>query len=31
MLQTEAGYPLQKRIEIAEHMRYLPMGYFNQK
>ena len=31
MLQTEAGYHTcaQKRIEIAEHMRYLPMGYFN--
>ena len=32
MLQTEAGYHTcaQKRIDIAEHMRYLPMGYFNQ-
>ena len=32
MLQMEAGYHTcaQKRIEIAEHMRYLPMGYFNQ-
>ena len=32
MLQTEAGYHTcaQKRIEIAERMRYLPMGYFNQ-
>ena len=32
ILQTEAGYHTcaQKRIEIAEHMRYLPMGYFNQ-
>ncbi|MCW1074394.1 ABC transporter ATP-binding protein [Streptococcus anginosus] len=32
MLQTEAGYHTctHKRIEIAEHMRYLPMGYFNQ-
>ena len=32
MLQTEAGYHTcaQNRIEIAEHMRYLPMGYFNQ-
>ncbi|MBP2623087.1 ABC transporter ATP-binding protein [Streptococcus oricebi] len=32
MLQTEAGYRTcaQKRIEIAEHLRYLPMGYFNQ-
>ncbi len=31
MLQTEAGYgtATDKRIEIAEHMRYLPMGYFN--
>ncbi|NLT10338.1 MAG: ABC transporter ATP-binding protein, partial [Ruminococcus sp.] len=31
MLQTEAGYNScsQKRIEIAEHLRYLPMGYFN--
>ncbi|MBR1407609.1 MAG: ABC transporter ATP-binding protein [Clostridia bacterium] len=31
MLQTEAGYDTcaMKRIEIAEHMRYLPMGYFN--
>ena len=29
--QTEAGYgtATDKRIEIAEHMRYLPMGYFN--
>lgn len=33
MLQTEAGYDTcaNKRIEIAEHMRYLPMGYFNEK
>ena len=32
MLQTEAGYNTcaNKRIEIAEHMRYLPMGYFNE-
>ncbi|MGN0493059.1 MAG: ABC transporter ATP-binding protein [Acutalibacteraceae bacterium] len=32
MLQTEAGYgtAANKRIEIAEHMRYLPMGYFNE-
>ena len=32
MLQTEAGYHTctHKRIEIGEHMRYLPMGYFNQ-
>ncbi len=31
MLQTEAGYHScsNKRIEIAEHLRYLPMGYFN--
>ena len=31
MLQTEAGYDTcaSKRIEIAEHLRYLPMGYFN--
>ncbi len=31
MLQTEGGYDTcaRKRIEIAEHMRYLPMGYFN--
>ena len=31
MLQTEAGYgtAAEKRMEIAEHMRYLPMGYFN--
>ena len=31
MLQTEAGYGTAagKRMEIAEHMRYLPMGYFN--
>ena len=31
MLQTEAGYDTcaRKRVEIAEHMRYLPMGYFN--
>ena len=33
MLQTEGGYDncAKKRIEIAEHMRYLPMGYFNEK
>lgn len=32
MLQCEAGYgtTANKRIEIAEHLRYLPMGYFNQ-
>lgn len=31
MLQTEAGYHCcaGKRMEIAEHLRYLPMGYFN--
>lgn len=31
MLQTEAGYNTcsEKRIEIAEHLRYLPMGFFN--
>ena len=31
MLQCEAGYGTcaDKRIEIARHMRYLPMGYFN--
>lgn len=31
MLQTEAGYGTSssKRMEIAEHMRYIPMGYFN--
>ena len=31
MLQTEAGYyaASNKRIEIARHLRYLPMGYFN--
>ena len=30
-LQTEAGYgtTAQKRLAIAEHLRYLPMGYFN--
>lgn len=32
LLQTEAGYGTcaDKRIEIAEHMRYIPMGYFNE-
>lgn len=32
MLQTRAGYRTcaNKRIEIAEHLRYLPMGWFNQ-
>ena len=31
MLQTEASYNTCsfKRIEIAEHLRYLPMGFFN--
>ncbi len=31
MLQTEGGYNTcsAKRIEIAEHLRYLPMGFFN--
>ena len=31
MLQTEGGYNTcsSKRIEIAEHLRYLPMGFFN--
>jgi len=31
MLQTEGGYNTcaQKRIEIAQHLRYLPMGFFN--
>ena len=31
MWQTEGGYRTcaTKRIEIAEHLRYLPMGYFN--
>ena len=32
MLQTEGGYDTcaLKRIEIGEHLRYLPMGYFNE-
>ena len=32
MLQCEAGYGTcaDKCIEIAEHLKYLPMGYFNQ-
>ena len=32
MLQCEAGYGTcaDKHVEIAEHLRYLPMGYFNQ-
>ena len=31
-LQTDAGYftTANKRVQIAEHLRYLPMGYFNQ-
>lgn len=31
MLQCEAGYGTcaDKRIEIAEHLKYLPMGYYN--
>lgn len=31
IIQCEAGYGTTagKRIEIAEHLRYLPMGYFN--
>lgn len=31
MFQTRAGYRAcaNKRIEIAEHLRYLPMGWFN--
>lgn len=31
MLQVSAGYntAAEKRIEIAEHLRYVPMGYFN--
>lgn len=31
VLQTEAGYNASAftRIKIAEHLRYLPMGYFN--
>ena len=30
-LQTEGGYATtaNKRVQIAEHLRYLPMGYFN--
>ena len=30
-LQTDAGYctTANKRVRIAEHLRYLPMGYFN--
>jgi ATP-binding cassette subfamily B protein len=32
MLQMEGGYDTcaKKRVEIARHMRYLPMGYFNE-
>ena len=31
-LQTDAGYrtTANKRVQIAQHLRYLPMGYFNQ-
>ena len=31
-LQTDAGYctTAGKRVQIAEHLRYLPMGYFNE-
>lgn len=31
IIQCEAGYgtAAEKRIQIAEHLRYLPMGYFN--
>ena len=31
VLQTEGGYNASAfmRIKIAEHLRYLPMGYFN--
>lgn len=31
ILQTEGGYHTcaKKRMEIAEHLRYVPMGYFN--
>ena len=31
-LQTQAGYitTANKRVQIAEHLRYLPMGYFNE-
>ena len=30
-LQTDGGYSTtaNKRVQIAEHLRYLPMGYFN--
>ena len=32
MLQTEGGYDTcaRKRMEIAEHLRYVPMGYYNE-
>ena len=32
MLQTEGGYNTcaQKRMKLAEHLRYLPMGYYNE-
>lgn len=32
MLQTEGGYNTcaNKRMELAEHLRYLPMGYYNE-
>ena len=31
-LQTDAGYSTiaNKRVQIAEHLRYLPLGYFNE-
>lgn len=31
-LQTDAGYrtTANKRVQIAQHLRYSPMGYFNQ-
>ena len=33
MLQTKGGYDTcaRKRMEIAEHLRYVPMGYYNDK
>ena len=33
LLQTQAGYSAcaDKRIDIARHLRYVPMGYFNKK
>ena len=32
MLQTEGGYNTcaNKRMQLAEHLRYLPMGYYNE-